>query len=358
MKKRVLYLTNLPAPYKVEFFDALAKTCDLTVAYERVSSKKRDKKWNVQKKTHKYREIWLEGIQTGEEGSVDLSVIRLLRAEKYNVILINGYSSLTEIMAIIYLRIRGDCFGIVCDGLLENRESRFKNYFKTFLITSADFWLSSGEMTDHVLMQHGAVRKRIFRYPFSSVSEADIERKTYDRFFYKQKIGCRSKYMILYAGQGIYRKGIDILLDAVKGLDVDYRLYLVGTGNVAEADSGKIEVVPFLNKEDLKLYYMAADVFVLPSREDIWGLVINEALGYGTPVVATDRCGAALEMLRDGYNGAIVPIENAKELQQKINEILQSDYYESYTKHAVATAEKYTIEKMAEKTWNIIQMLC
>ena len=64
---------------------------------------------------------------------------------------------------------------------------------------------------------------------------------------------------------------------------------------------------------------MAADVFVMPTREDIWGLVINEAMAYGLPVVSTDKCIAALELVKNGRNGYIIPPNQPKEIAQKVN---------------------------------------
>lgn len=55
---------------------------------------------------------------------------------------------------------------------------------------------------------------------------------------------------------------------------------------------------------------MAADIFVHPTREDIWGLVVNEAMAKGLPVITTDRCVAGLELIKNESVGRIVPVEN------------------------------------------------
>ena len=63
---------------------------------------------------------------------------------------------------------------------------------------------------------------------------------------------------------------------------------------------------------------MAADAFVLPTREDIWGLVINEAMAYGLPVVTTDRCNAGLELIKNNVNGYVVHVDDKGELAKKL----------------------------------------
>ena len=56
----------------------------------------------------------------------------------------------------------------------------------------------------------------------------------------------------------------------------------------------------FKGKKELAKYFQAADLFVLPTREDIWGLVINEAMAYGLPIITTNKCIAGLALLKDG----------------------------------------------------------
>jgi glycosyltransferase involved in cell wall biosynthesis len=103
-----------------------------------------------------------------------------------------------------------------------------------------------------------------------------------------------------------------------------------------------------MTKDILAKYYCAADVFCLPTREDIWGLVINEAMGYGLPVVTTDRCIAGLEMIRNGENGFLISSDDEKSLREKLMFILRDDVMcRKMGKHSLATVKEYTIEKMA-----------
>ena len=102
----------------------------------------------------------------------------------------------------------------------------------------------------------------------------------------------------------------------------------------------------FKTKEQLADYYAAADVFVLPTREDIWGLVVNEAFAFGLPVITSDNCGAGMEMITQGVNGFIFPNEDADALRDMIVKALCLNCFEASTK----TAACYTLEEMAEKT--------
>ena len=130
------------------------------------------------------------------------------------------------------------------------------------------------------------------------------------------------KRIVLYIGQMIYRKGIDVLLKSKKLLPSDICFFLIG----GMVDSNLMPSIDFLSdksvcifdfmvKDQLRMYYHAADVFVLPTREDIWGLVINEALNYGIPIVSTNGCVAACELLPEEN---ISPIEDEQQLASRI----------------------------------------
>ncbi len=358
--RKVLYITNLPAPYRIAFFEQLCRSgeVDLTVLYERHAAASRNQKWKDETSARCFREIFLPAVKIGDEASLSLKVLPFL-SRKYDVILLGGYSSPTMMLAIAWMRLRRIKFGIVCDGILPKEDSKQKKALKTFLVSSASFWLSSGRVTSAQLLKYGAVEERIYEYPFSSVREAEIvdpmdvtpERKR----AYKDLIGCGEEKMILYVGRLIPEKGVDVLLDAFKRLNApNTRLLIVGGDTGRQCDEDRISFVEFQKKEELSAYYRAADVLVLPTRGDVWGLVVNEALANGVPVITTDRCGAGLQMLHNGVNGYVTGSEDAQAMSRAIRSVLTG----SDMKHeAIKTARDYTIEKMAARTKEIICMV-
>ena len=88
-------------------------------------------------------------------------------------------------------------------------------------------------------------------------------------------------------------------------------------------------------------------MFVLPTREDIWGLVINEAMANGLPVITTDKCNAGLAMVSD-KNGAIVPVDSIDSLASSLKHILSDDNKRlQMGKESLNVIRNYTIENMA-----------
>lgn len=358
--KKVLYVTNLPAPYKVEFFRLLSKNINLTVVYEREKASDRDDKWKCEQDGN-FREIYLHGKNIGSEASFSMEILSILKKNKFDIVLMNGYSSPTAMLAITYMKMLRIKYAIVCDGMLPTQDSKVKYIIKKFLIKDAAYYLSSNDTTTGQLVKYGADKVKVYKYPFSSVSENDILDSKSDKNIYKEKIGCCEEKMILYAGQIIYRKGIDILINVFSKMDCNIRLFIVG-GEKENAtwidgyENNKITYAGFKTKDELKDYFLAADLFVLPTREDIWGLVIQEAMSKGLPVITTDRCGAGTELVRNEENGYVVPCEDEQALASCIVSLLGDDEkLNSFGKKSLEIVRGYTIEKMAERHITVLE---
>ena len=101
-------------------------------------------------------------------------------------------------------------------------------------------------------------------------------------------------------------------------------------------------------------YYKAADLLVLPTHSDVWGLVINEAMACGLPVVNTDKCVAGMELIKNGVNGYIVPIKQQKPLAEAVNAVLGGDFA-AMGAAALETIRSYSLENMAKVHMEIFE---
>ncbi len=133
------------------------------------------------------------------------------------------------------------------------------------------------------------------------------------------------EFVFLFCGQMIERKGVDILLRAFDRVVRDFpsaRLDLVG--REAEVE-GLLQTVPastrericyrgFQPPEALPDFFAMADAFVLPSRYDGWGVVVNQALAAGLPVICSDSVGAGVDFVKEGINGLKVESSNESAL--------------------------------------------
>ena len=128
----------------------------------------------------------------------------------------------------------------------------------------------------------------------------------------------------LFCGQMIARKGLDSLLAAFSALPESARLLLVGReaelpqmlATLPETTRARIRYAGFQAPDALPRIFAQADVFVLPSRYDGWGVVVNQALGASLPIIASDLVGAAHDLVRENENGFLFPAGNADALAE------------------------------------------
>ena len=363
-KMRVLFTVNIPAPYRVTFFNELGKYCDLTVLFEKQRDESRDENWKPEEITN-FRPIYLRGLSYAAADAFCPSIIRYLNKQKYDMIVIGIYHSLTGMYAISYLRRHKIPFLLNSDGGIAKDGQGIKEAIKKHFISAASGWLSTGEICDNYLVHYGADPQKLYRYPFTSLGEDEIlatplSVETQKR--YRDKLGIKEKYVLISVGQFIYRKGYDRLIKIIGSLTETYSnqelgCYIIG-GKIteeyrkllAEYPNRNIYFLNFMEFEQLKEYYYASDLFVLPTREDIWGLVVNEAMAAGLPVITTDQCVAGMEML-DDLSGCAVQFS---QFEQAIIDVIEAKH-EIDREHILQIARHYTFENMAKEHMGIFR---
>lgn len=356
--KRVLFIANYPSPYRVHFYDELSKHVDVTVLFsDRLEEKvTRDAAWFVESKgTSRFVQL-KKCILTVGGRDLCTDVIPWVK-KQFDAIIVCGYSSPTAILAMAYMRLRKIRFYMEVDGGLIREDSKLKYMAKRLLVTLPNAWISSGKHTTDYLKHYGAKEDAVEYYPFTSLFAADIPESTTtqdEKQRLRKEMKMPEKKIIISVSRFIPSKRLDMLIHSAADLGGEVGVYLIG-GEPTESflriqkerNATNVHFVGFCKKEELTKYYRAADMFALPTQTDVWGLVINEAMAYGLPIVTTDRCVAGLELVEDGVNGYLVPINDQEALTQKICAVLESDY-RSMGAASLEKIRPYTLENMAK----------
>lgn len=169
---KVLFMANIPSPYRVDFFNELGKYCDLTVTFEGRTATDRDEKWRAAESKN-FKAQFMKGIRTKSDQFLCLEIIKVIESG-FDRIIVGGYSTPTAILAIEYMRLRHISFWMEADGGLISNDSWLKYKIKRHFISAASGWFSSGKMTTEYLVHYGADRSKVHVYPFTSLKAADI----------------------------------------------------------------------------------------------------------------------------------------------------------------------------------------
>lgn len=359
---KVLFVTNIPSPYRTCFFNEFGKYCDLTVLFERGSSDERDVSWKKFSFEH-FEGVFLKGCPIGVDAAFCPGIVKYLKEHSFDRIILTNVSSPTVMLAIRYLRRRHVDYYIEIDGGLPKSGARIKERIKKYFIKDAAGYFSPAEVSDGYCTAYGADPERIYRYPFTSLYQRDLLQALptpEEKAALRKQLGLTEEKIFVSVGRfsylGGYGKGYDTLLTAAEGLPDTVGIYIIGDEPTEEFVKWKeekhldhVHYLSYKQKDELFLYYRAADLSILLTRGDVWGLVVNESMANACPVLTTTVCVAGLALIEEGKNGYLVPAGDADATREKLLAFLRDDSLQKdFSKACLESISPYTYENMAK----------
>lgn len=192
-------------------------------------------------------------------------------------------------------------------------------------------------------------------YPTSRIWEpmlcCDVPRFTTAR----QLVEERSR-SFLFVGRFVHDKGIDLLCAAYqryrKSVVEPWSLKLIGAGAGISTDQAAegVQVIGFVQPNDIPQAMANTSCFVLPSRFEPWGVVVQEAAALGLPLITSDACGASVHLLRDGWNGYLIDSDSEDALSEAMCRIhdLPVERLEQMGERSAVLAQQFTPARWAQ----------
>ncbi|MFH1836259.1 MAG: glycosyltransferase family 4 protein [Methanobacteriota archaeon] len=261
----------------------------------------------------------------------------LLRGN-FDVVISSDTTTIESILAFFATKLRGKKF-ILWNELWDYPPLfRFKliKPLLRFMTRKSDALIAAGSKARDLYLEFGGKPEKIFISPNCAVDYKNA--KIWDL---RSKFKLADKKVILYLGRIVQYKGLDVLLKAFSEIEIrrdDLFLVVGGEGPFEEycrqlsKDLGlsNIKFVGFVS--DVASYIALSDLFVLPARfmhdsvpSEAWGLVLNEVMSMGKPVIATDAVAGAFDLIEDGKNGFMVENQNVSTLRDAIEKIISDD---------------------------------
>ena len=357
---KTLFVFNHPAPYKVHVFNKLAELTDIHVIFERRKAKDRPDSF-YHDNQYNFPAIFLKKGSFANENTYTRELKRFIKDhnEEYNLIVMNGYSTIAEMRAIRYMIKHSIPYVLQINGGIIKKDNPIKAKLKRYYISHAVKYFSPCTEADKYLIHYGAREEDIFHYPYGNYFESEIIKAPLSK---EEKMKIRKKWnlpegpLFVNASQFIERKNNMELINIFK--DRKESLLLIGAGKEKEMYLNQIEhkhlsnvtILDFQKKSDLFEILRACDYFITLSTEDIFGHTTLEAMANGLPVISSNRVISSLDIIKNGVNGFLVDIKNKDEIISAINKV-NSDM----SKEAIETAKKNTIEKSAETLFSLLE---
>ncbi|MEI7993363.1 MAG: glycosyltransferase family 4 protein [Methylococcaceae bacterium] len=341
-------LVSHPIQYFVPVYRQLAKTegIDLTVLYRtRVGVDAYHDpgfdqivKWDIPL-LDGYKHEFLSSKNKIE--GVQWRVISELVHNRFDVLLLHGYNSFTNIAAIIVAKFLGTKVLMRGDTRIQpnHKMTGLKAYLKRMLFNYCNGFVTIGSLNRAYYEQLGVPSDRLYFAPFCVQNDAfavlpDLHKRY--RLELRETLNLASDSLIvLFASKLIKRKSTEDLIQAFARIaDVYPAAYLViaGSGDeenhlrqlAASINNLQIRFIGFQNQSQLPKLYAASDIFVLPSHSEPWGLVINEVMAAGLPVIVSSEVGAAPDLVEGKGTGIVFPWGDVQALASAIEMLLKS----------------------------------
>ena len=320
-----------PTPYRTGMLDRLAEReeLDLTVVYAARAVQQRA--WHVELR---HRAVLVEGTRVPGASRVlrhdyplSLGVLRALRDASPELVVVSGWSTFASQATVAWCRRHGVPYVLLVES--NERDARpgwrraVKNAVVPTVVGGAAETLVVGSLARDSMRARGVPDDRI-SVVANTVDVGRFGREADElvsrRHALRAEAGVAAEDVtVLSVARLAPEKGLDTLVRAVASAgDPRLVLLLAGSGPEREhlaslaAELGvRFVLLPDIPWERIVERYALADVFALLSRHEPWGVVVNEAAACGLPLVLSDRVGAAFDLLEDGRNGRLVPVDDA-----------------------------------------------
>jgi len=272
-------------------------------------------------------------------GRINPRIILFLRRRKFDAIWVHGWARFTDWMAMlaaftfkIPVLMRGESNLLLA---LPPWKSALKRIVLRNLFRRTSAFLAIGRYNADFYRAYGVPKEKIYLIPYAVNNDfflSQAEKLANCKAELKQELGIAPGVpVVLYSGKLIGKKRPSDLLKAFEYVLKTQKAVLVyvGAGSLepelkhyAETKHLPVVFAGFRNQTELPKWFAIADVFVLPSADEPWGLVVNEAMCFSLPIVASDQVGAAGDLVRGGMNGFVFSPGDTRSLSEHLEPLL------------------------------------
>jgi glycosyltransferase involved in cell wall biosynthesis len=344
VKRRLALLTEIIAPYRIPVFNALAARDDIDLHVIFLSENDPGlRQWPVYKKeirfSYEVLPAWRRRV-----GRYNLLVNRgvgaALRRFRPNAVLCGGYNYLASWQAAWWAKSNNVPALLWSESTVNDhrRGRREVEFMKVRFTRLCKAFVAAGKASRDYMIAMGVPPERVFIAPNAVNVEfyAAIARSArQDAAAIRAHHGLPSRYF-LCTGRLVPEKGIFDLLAAYAKLEAVERsqigLVFAGDGasrsqleeRGAAINPGCVRFCGFVHREELAELYALADALVFPTHSDPWGLVVNEAMACGLPIIASEIAGCVPDLVENAENGFVVPSGNVEELARAMRTLLSN----------------------------------
>lgn len=375
---RILIFHNLLwSQYKSVVFEKVAEICvekndELLVIETTITEAGREDLVDFDLSTYPYKFpvklLSTKPLQQISPWKLGFEWIKVIFEFKPNVINFTGYAEPAALPVLLLCKLLGIKTVMTIESVKSQSENQnglthlLKSIVKSAIFKVTDGFFSYGLNSNQFLFRAGIEKKKIFTFLNS-----------FDKVKFRQQITENSSNLLdqigepylLYVGRLSEEKNLFELIDLMK--ELPYTLKMAGNGplladiikKIQQEKITNIHVLGTVAWTELADLYRQATCLILVSTAETWGMVANEAQELGKPVICTEACGCANDLILDGYNGLVIKqlsdLEERNRIKQFLKELPEKSEY--YADHSKRSSQIFGVEKLANEMYQGFQQL-
>lgn len=320
---KIVFVLNIPTPYRDPLLDLIGKLegIDLTVLYCSESDPMRT--WQLRKGGHEA--LYLSGASVGGKRGglrwrLNPKVGATLSRLRPSLVVVGGYINPTMQLAMTWCHRENVPFLLLseshdCRTHTSELREKIKGVVIRRAVKRARGFLAASPLATNYLIRWGAPPDRVFLFPNAPDREG-LRSKALEARSQAKKFRSLGSPLLLFVGRLIPIKNVQTLLRAFRTVKLarpNARLLIAGSGpeerklkRLGHASLDGVTFLGFVSQHDLPVLYSAADLLLLPSLYETFGVVVLESLVLGTPVIISENVGAK-DLIKEGINGFVLP---------------------------------------------------
>jgi glycosyltransferase involved in cell wall biosynthesis len=349
---RVALVTNIPAPYRLPMYELLAQAPGLELKLFFCSGREPDRLWDLQRL--RVGHVFLrERVLTWSRRYIHTNPDVWSRLDEFSpdVVVTTGFNP-THLIAFAYARARRAHHVAMTDGTLdsETRLSAVHRWLRRRVYRRSAAFVGASEGSFALYRQYGLPEAALFKSHLCANNPAFMAARRPGR-----------DVDLIFCGRFAPGKlplfAIDVATAAARLLDRQVSLLLVGAGELEQemrqavaraGDCIDAEFAGFARQAELPTHYSRAKVLLFPTSGDTWGVVANEACAAGVPVIVSPQAGVAGDLVCEGENGHVLPLDVEKWARAAARLIGDESAWQRMSARALELVSDYTYSNAAK----------
>lgn len=311
-----IFITHLPSFYKINLYNELSKKLKICVIFVGNKSNIRTGDFTAGDLKFNYHFLSNREFEKRNKIKCSLKLLQILRKNKYKKIVVGGWELLEFWIAILISNKDQNALALE-SSVEESTYFGIKGFIKKMFLKRLTAVFASGISQKELLYKLNYENKVYITKGVGIINKPD-------HIKFEDKINHDFRGNFLYVGRLSQEKNLSMLIEVFNNLP-QFKLTIVGSGplenDLKVIAKANISFINHIANTEIYKVYLENDCFILPSIGEPWGLVIEEALYYGLPVIISNKVGCGPELVKGKENGIIFDITLSKDLKDSILKI-------------------------------------